>query len=130
MKVTCFVSPRVNLFFAGRVLAGLYEQPNINVIIKLARWMKYENSLGIEVNGSRSVISERKHAVVKPFGSSIEVSRHPLFTWFEVPEIIHFVIAKKDALLPEHREQKCKVVSWKYPQFQTPPSASILFSVI
>jgi len=62
MKVTCFVSPRVNLFFAGRVLAGLYEQTNIHVTIKLARWMKYENSLGIEVNGRRLGIELSDHA--------------------------------------------------------------------
>ena len=62
MHLTCYFGPNVDLYFVGRVLAGLYEQPGVRVKLRLADWITNNSSLGVEFGGRRLAIELSDHA--------------------------------------------------------------------
>jgi hypothetical protein len=60
-KIICYVSPEVDVYFVGRVLAGVFEQPDARVRIKMVDWITDSASVGIEVNGMRFGIQLSDH---------------------------------------------------------------------
>jgi hypothetical protein len=67
MKISCLVAPDVDLYFVGRVLAGVFEQPDANVSIRIASWIKCR-SVGLEVNGTRFGIELSDHQTYLDMG--------------------------------------------------------------
>lgn len=41
------------MYFVGRVLAGVFQQPNAKISIRLVDWISEPTSVGLEVNGVR-----------------------------------------------------------------------------
>lgn len=60
-RIVCYVSHKVDVYFVGRVLAGVFEQPNARVSIKLVNWIADAASVGLEMNGVRYGIQLSDH---------------------------------------------------------------------
>jgi hypothetical protein len=67
MKISCLVAPDVDLYFVGRVLAGVFEQPDASVRVRIVPWIK-KTSVGLEVNHTRFGIELSDHQTYLDMG--------------------------------------------------------------
>lgn len=53
MRLRCYLGRKVHLIWVGRILAGLYDQPDANVSLDIVDWVGGDHSVAVDMDGTK-----------------------------------------------------------------------------